>query len=135
MLIVDSGPLVAAAATRDRNHGRCVDLLSNAEGPLLVPMLVVTEVAYFLTDRIGTAAERAFASALRGGELLCEPVDPADWSRIVQVLDEYAEIGLVDASVVATCERLGQTKLATLDRRHFSLVRPHHCQALTLLPD
>ena len=136
MLIVDSGPLVAAAATRDRNHERCVDLLSKAEGPLLVPTLVVTEVAYFLADRIGTAAERAFANALRGGELLCEPVDPADWSRIVQVLDEYAdaEIGIVDASVLATCERLGQTKLATLDRRQFSLLRPRHCQALTLLP-
>lgn len=91
MLIVDSGPLVAAAATRDRNQERGVDLLSNAEGPLLVPTLVVTEVTYFLADRIGAAAERAFANALRGGELLCEPVDPADWSRIVEVLDEHAD--------------------------------------------
>ncbi len=37
-------------------------------------------------------------------------------------------------SVIATCERLGQTELATLDRRHFSIVRPRHCAALTLLP-
>ena len=41
---------------------------------------------------------------------------------------------MVDASVLATCERLGQTKLAILDRRHFSLLRPRRCQALTLLP-
>ena len=48
MLVVDAGPLVAAAATRDRNHERCVALLSQAPRPLIVPVLVVTEVAYFL---------------------------------------------------------------------------------------
>jgi hypothetical protein len=30
MLVVDSGPLVAAAATGDRNHARSVTLLSEA---------------------------------------------------------------------------------------------------------
>jgi uncharacterized protein len=100
-------------------------------------MLVVTEVAYFLADRIGETAERAFAASLRSGELLTEPVEPADWDRIGDLLTEYADLrlGIVDASVVAACERLGQTELATLDRRHFSVVRPTHCAALTLLPD
>jgi uncharacterized protein len=137
MLIVDAGPLVAAAATRDRNHMRCVELLSEAPRPLVVPMLVVTEVAYFLADRIGETAEQAFAASLRSGELLAEPVEPVDWDRITELLSQYDDLGLgiVDASVVAACERLGQTELATLDRRHFSVVRPSHCAALTLLPD
>ena len=52
MLVVDAGPLVYAAATRDRNHERCVALLSLASRPLIVPALVVTEVASFLADRI-----------------------------------------------------------------------------------
>lgn len=136
MLVVDAGPLVAAAATRDRNHERCVALLSQAPRPLIVPILVVTEVAYFLADRIGQAAEHAFARSLREGELLTEPVEPSDWARIDDLLVEYADLplGIVDASVVAGCERLGATTLATLDRRHFSVVRPRHCAALTLLP-
>ncbi|MFN2569475.1 MAG: hypothetical protein ABR564_07730 [Candidatus Dormibacteria bacterium] len=41
---------------------------------------------------------------------------------------------LVDASVIALCERLGETKVATLDHRNFSLVPPHHCDNLELLP-
>ena len=137
MLIVDAGPLVAAAATRDRNHERCVALLSDAPRPLIVPSLVVTEVAYLLGDRLGQAAEQAFARSLRDGELLVEPVEPHDWARIDQLLDQYADLplGIVDASIVATCERLGATSLATLDRRHFSVVRPRHCHSLTLLPD
>jgi hypothetical protein len=136
MLLVDAGPLVAAAAVRDHNHERCVKLLTEADRPLVVPMLVVTEVAYFLGDRIGVTAERAFAESLRSGELVAEPVESADWERIAELLDEYAdlELGIVDASVLAACERLGQTRLATLDRRHFSVVRPRHCSALTLLP-
>jgi uncharacterized protein len=136
MLVVDAGPLVAAASTRDRNHQRCVALLSKAPRPLLVPSLVVTEVAYFLADRIGPHAERAFARSLRDGELLIEPVEPVDVPRIDDLLDQYADLqlGIVDASVVASCERLGATTLATLDRRNFSVVRPRHCDALTLVP-
>jgi hypothetical protein len=100
-------------------------------------MLVVTEVAYFLADRMGDAAERAFAASLRSGELLAEPVEPVDWDRVGDLLTQYEDLGLgiVDASVVAACERLGETELATLDRRHFSVVRPRHCEALTLLPE
>jgi hypothetical protein len=137
MLVVDAGPLVAAAATRDRNHERCVALLSQAPRPLIVPALVVTEVAYFLGDRLGHAAEHAFARSLREGELLVEPVEPSDWARIDELLDAYADLplGIVDASVVATCERLGASTLATLDRRHFSVVRLRQGQLLTLVPD
>ncbi len=136
MLVTDAGPLVAAAATGDRNHERCVALLSQAPRPLVVPALVVTEVAYFLADRIGLQAEQAFARSLRDGELLVEPVEPFDWTRILDLLEQYGDLplGIVDASVVATCERLGVETLATLDRRHFSVVRPRHCAALTLVP-
>ncbi|MEX2457704.1 MAG: PIN domain-containing protein [Actinomycetota bacterium] len=137
MLVVDAGPLVAAAATRDRNHRRCVELLSNAPRPIVVPALVVTEVAYFLADRLGVRAERAFAVSIRRGELLVEPVEPPDWDRIDDLLERYEDLplGIVDASVVAACERLGQTTLATLDRRHFGVVRPSHASAFTLVPE
>lgn len=135
-MIVDAGPLVAAASARDRHHDRCVELLSGAERPLLVPALVVTEVSYFLAERLGHVAERAFATSFERGELLVEPLAPADWTRIGELVDQYADLGLgiVDASVLAACERLEQKQLATLDHRHFGVVRPRHCPALTLLP-
>jgi predicted nucleic acid-binding protein len=51
-------------------------------------------------------------------------------------MDQYADLplGVVDAAVVATAERLGVTEVATLDRRHFTVVRPRHTPTLTLLP-
>ena len=138
IVLVVAGPLVAAASTRDRNHDRCVALLTlAASAPPIVAALVVTEVAYFLGDRIGHAAEQAFARSVRDGELHVEPVEPSDWIRISELLGEYSDLplGIVDASVVASCERLGVSTLATLDRRHFSIVRPRHREALTLLPE
>ncbi len=42
--------------------------------------------------------------------------------------------GVVDASVLALVERLGEGKLATLYRRHFGMLRPAHVEALQLLP-
>jgi hypothetical protein len=41
---------------------------------------------------------------------------------------------VIDASVLALVERLGESKLATLDHRHFGVLRPTHIEALQLLP-
>jgi hypothetical protein len=50
--------------------------------------------------------------------------------------DHYADLplGTVDASVIALTERLALPAVATLDHRHFTVVRPRHISALTLLP-
>ena len=43
-------------------------------------------------------------------------------------------LGTTDASVIAIAERLKLTDIATLDRRHFTVVRPSHVNSLKLLP-
>jgi hypothetical protein len=136
VLIVDAGPLYAAAARRDRNHTRCVALLSEAERPIIVPQLVVTEVSYLLQDRIGSHAELAFARSIEAGELEVEAVTGGDWARIAELTEQYLDMpfGMVDASVVALAERLGTLTVATLDRAHFQAVRPRHGPALQLVP-
>jgi predicted nucleic acid-binding protein len=60
----------------------------------------------------------------------------ADYTRVRELCDRYADadVGFVDAAVLAIVERLGEPKLATLDRRHFGLLRPRHCDALELVP-
>lgn len=69
-----------------------------------------------------------------GFELLDLPVP---WlMRAGELVDRYRDLalGLVDATVLAATEMLSESKLATLDRRHFSIVRPGHTESLTLLP-
>jgi predicted nucleic acid-binding protein len=136
VLIVDAGPLYAAAATRDKHHRRSVELLSSAPRPLLVPALVLTEVSHLLSDRIGPHAELAFARAVAGGELVVEPVLDSEWERIVELMERYLDLplGMVDASVVALAERHGLDTIATLDHRHFATVKPRHVAGFTLVP-
>jgi uncharacterized protein len=136
VLIVDAGPLYAAAASRDKHHERSVELLSAASRPLLVPALVVTEVSYLLGDRIGPHAEVAFARSLADGELVAEPVLDSDWGRIWELVAQYVDLplGIVDASVIALAERRGLEVIATLDQRHFRAVRPKHADSFTLVP-
>lgn len=136
MLIVDAGPLYASAAAKDKNHVVCDELLAEATGPRIVPHLIVAEVAYLLAERIGPHAEVAFAQSIAAGELTVEPVLDSEWSRIAELMDEYADLplGMADASLVALAERHDAREIATLDRRHFSVVRPRHVASFTLLP-
>jgi len=101
-----------------------------------VPILVVTEVSYLLASRVGFETEVRFLGDLAAGELVPEPVEAGDWLRIAELVAAYRNLplGTVDGSVVATAERLGAYAIATLDRRHFSVMRPSHLDAFDLLP-
>lgn len=102
----------------------------------MVPVLVVTEVAYLIATRLGAEPEVRFLGDLATGAFTVEPVAAGDWLRIAELVATYRglPLGTVDASVVATAERLGATRVATLDRRHFGVVRPNHVEALELVP-
>ncbi|MFI2427558.1 hypothetical protein ACH5A7_26275 [Streptomyces sp. NPDC018955] len=56
--------------------------------------------------------------------------------RMVELVEKCAgfPLGAVDASVVAVAERLGADAIATLDRRHFGVVRPVAPFSFTLPP-
>ena len=64
------------------------------------------------------------------------PVEQEDWLRMAELVARYRDLplGTVDASIVAAAERLGIATIATLDRRHFTVVRPAHVEAFDLLP-
>jgi uncharacterized protein len=101
-----------------------------------VPILVVTEVAYLLETRVGVETEVRFLGDLAAGDLVPEQVAPADWLRIAELVAAYRDLplGTVDASIVAASERLGTRTIATLDRRHLSVVRPAHLPGFDLVP-
>jgi hypothetical protein len=62
----------------------------------------------------------------------------ADYARVPERCDRYADadIGFVDATVLAVVERLNEPKLATLDRRRFGLLPPRHrTRSISFPPD
>jgi predicted nucleic acid-binding protein len=132
--VVDSGPLYAAADLDDADHDAVMRVLTQEDLHLVIPTLVVAEVTYFIGSRLGSDAEARFLAGLAGLDV--EAPTPDDWPRVAELVDQYGDypLGGTDASVIALAERLGTPTVVTLDRRHFSAVRPRHCDALTLLP-
>ena len=78
-----------------------------------------------------------FAEDVHRGAYAVFHLDASVLLRAAKIQAQYADqpIGVVDASVVATCEALGEEKVATLDVRHFSILRTSEGKALRLLPD
>lgn len=93
-------------------------------------------MVYLLSSRLGADAEVRFLGDLAAGNLIPEPVAANEWLRIAELVSTYRDLplGSVDGSVIAAAERLNVRQVATLDRRHFTVVRPQHVEALTLLP-
>jgi predicted nucleic acid-binding protein len=139
VILCDTGPLVAAAIANDANHTACVDLFTSlhlAGRPLLVPGLVVAEAGYLLAREGSSRTEAMFLQSLADGDF--EPIDPVatDYARMAELVSQYSDLGLgtTDACLVAIAERLNILEIATLDHRHFGVVRPSHIRAFTLLP-
>ena len=135
-LICDTGPLYAAMDRADDDHGICAQLLEDSNETLVVPAPVVVELDWLASSRLGPTAFDAFLADIEQGVIRVAELTPADYSRSRELCAQYADLplGFVDASVLAVVERLDEAKLATLDHRHFSVVRPRHTAFLTLLP-
>lgn len=136
MIVIDTGPIIAAANRKDSSHQQCVELLETFPGPLLLPQPLLAEIGYMLASHAGVQAEVGFLRDVADGVYDLVSVVQADVSRTAQLVERYSDLplGTADAMVVAVAERYGAATIATLDRRHFSVVRPSHVSALTLLP-
>lgn len=134
LAVVDTGPLYASLDLDDDDHATSVETLSRPRLRLVIPVLVVAEVAYLAATRLGPDFEATFVATL--ADLDVEPPIPQEWSRIAELVRQYASfpLGTTDASVIALAERLQTPHVITLDRRHFHAVRPNHCDALQLTP-
>jgi len=101
-----------------------------------VPTLVLAEASYLVRKALGSSAEAALLRSAARGEFRLDPPSATDLERMAELVERYADLplGTIDASVVATAERLGEETIATLDRRHFTIVRPKNVEAFTLLP-
>lgn len=102
MILVDSGPLVAAGAADDRHHQVCTKLLGSATEELLVPATVSAEVCYLLETRAGSRSEAAFLRLFSVGKLVPVDLTTADYERMAELVEQYADfpLGGTDASLI-----------------------------------
>jgi predicted nucleic acid-binding protein len=135
-VIVDTGVFVAAANRDDPDHEACRTLLEGLTGTAVVPALVVAEAGYLIARELGQIVEASFLRSLTSDRDRLEAPNVGDLIRAAELVETYADLGLgvTDATVIALAERLDETDIATLDHRHFSVVRPHHTESFALHP-
>ena len=136
-LILDTGPLYASLDRSDADHAACRELIERSDETLVIPAPVLVEVDYLVHTRLHAGVLVALLDDICAGAYTIEDPISADYSRILELCDRYsdADVGFVDAAVLAIVERLGEPKLATLDHRHFRALRPRHVDSLRLLPE
>jgi predicted nucleic acid-binding protein len=134
-LVLDTGVVVAALMRDDRHHAACRRLIDETSEMLILPSPVLPEIDYWVS-RIGPGAMIGLLGEIETGSFVVEDLEDEDYARVAQLVDRYSDqdLGFVDAAVLAVVERLGERTLATLDHRHFSVIRPRHLDVLELVP-
>lgn len=135
-LIADSGAIYGLYDADDRYHTRLRDFLASERGLVIIPTVILSEIGYLLQARLGITAELRFLHDISIGAFTLEPFLPPDVHRCRALLKTYADLrlGLADASVIATAERLGVRRILTVDERDFRAVRASDGTTFKLLP-
>jgi predicted nucleic acid-binding protein len=135
-LICDTGGVYALYDADDSHHIAVRAAVEAEVGPLFLPSILLAELDYLLTTRLGPDAELEFLEGLTDGAYVLIHPTAKDLIRCRELIAQYRDLslGLADASVVATAERLGIPRLLTVDKRHFRAVQPRDLSHFVLLP-
>jgi len=134
--IVDTSVLYALADRSEAQHHACIDAIRGEVEAIVVPQPVLPEICYLVASRLGARREARFLHDLLASDWRLEPMNQGDLLRAAALVEEYADadLGFVDAAVTAIAERLAVSRIYTLDRRDFQLIKPAHVRAFQVLP-
>ena len=117
-VIVDTSVLLAFFDVSEPDHAAVAEVLL-AAGALVVSPYVLAELDYLVAGRHGVIDE------LCGGAWDLARFDEDGLRRARGIIARYRgqRIGMADASIVVLAERCRTRAIATLDRRHFDVLR------------
>jgi hypothetical protein len=135
-VIVDTSALLAFFDAAEPLHVAVTDVLRSTHELLVISPYVLAEVDYLVATRHGLSAELAVLDELAGGAWELAAFGLVDLQAARVVIDDFADqdIGLADASMVVLAGRYRTRSIATLDRRHFSVLRTTDGRAFDIAP-
>jgi uncharacterized protein len=137
VVVADTSALIAFFNEADKHHTAVREGIAQA-GHLVVSPCVLTELGYLIATRQGPPAAGAIlrhvASRVAAGRWEVPGIGPFLLAAHA-VLEDYPAVGLADAMNVVLARELRTNVVATLDHRHFRVIRPltRH-SAFRLLP-
>lgn len=136
-LVIDTSVLLAALNENDDANDACVTLLASTPEPLVLASPVLNELDYWLAKIATVDAWLALCEDIGAGRYELHDLSPRLVLRAARLQAKYADLrlGFVDAAVFVTCLERNEDKVATLDRRHFSVLRSDDGRMLRILPE
>ncbi len=135
MIILDTSALYAFLRADDP-MSLTVQAALQGEPVVVVSPYVLAEIDYLVMSRFGVTAELRMLEELASGAYDLAVMGSSDLLACTRVIEQFADqrVGLADASIVVLAERYGTHRIATLDRRHFSVLRALDGRPFDLLP-
>lgn len=124
-MIVDTSALLAYFDGSEPRHAEVANAIETSTEELVISPFVLAELDYLVQRNHGTAAEVAVLNEIAGGAWTLPTVDERMLRAALGVVERYADIpiGLTDATNIVLAESFRTRTIATLDRRHFSVLR------------
>ena len=124
MIVVDTGAMLALLDAGEDFHSVIRSLYDDNPDGWILPWAILPEVDYLVSAHLGVKAQEAFLADLADGTFPVEWGRDEDLAVARRICSRYRalRLGLVDAVVIATAERMKASAIATLDVRHFSAV-------------
>lgn len=124
MIIVDTGAMLALLDADDADHAAVRAIYDDDPAAWVLPWAILPEVDYLVAKELGGKAQDAWHADLADGAFSIEWGRDEDLVAVERLHKRYRALalGLVDAVVLATAERLKAEAIATLDLRHFGAV-------------
>jgi predicted nucleic acid-binding protein len=135
-MIVDTSALLAYFHPKEPSHPQVAALFGEVAEPLIVSPLVLAELDYLVLSRLGARAEAQVLRAVLGPAWEIAQVTRSQLTRAADIVELYADqpIGLTDAVNVALAESFSTRRIATLDHRHFGVLRFADGTPVEILP-
>ena len=135
-LIVDSSFLVALYNAEDAFHRQVMRFVDQNSEEWIVSDVVLPETCYLFRRDFGYYGVQRFLENFARLDAQLESLVKGDLDRVRDIAYIYADaqFDVVDCCIMAIAERLDITRIATFDRRDFSIFQPSHCDYLELLP-
>jgi uncharacterized protein len=135
-IVADTGGIFALYDAKDRHHQVISKCLRLRPERIHLPSPLLGELGYVLLRWLGNEALIQFLADVEANAFHIEPFLTEDLRRCRALVEKYShlELGLCDAAVVATAERLGTNRILTVDERDFRVIRSRLGEAFVLLP-
>jgi hypothetical protein len=136
VIIADTSGLLALFNDKEPAHQAVQQHVAATDDALVVSPYVLAELDYLVATRHGVDAELAVLRELSSGAYEHAPMTDHDLAAAARVVEKYRDqdIDVADASLVVLAARYGTRTILTLDRRHFSVVRPIRGHHFRLVP-